>query len=204
LFTRILSRPGWISAGLVALAAPLALAEEAAEHAAEQPNIFSGTIGNAIWTLVIFGLVIVVLGKYAWGPILNLLNERERKIRESLEMAKREREEAERVLEKYTQQIEQARAEASKIVDAGRKNGEEVARRIQEQAREEAGQMVERARQEIKLATEAAKKEVFDVAAELAVEVAGRIIKKELSPADHKGLVAESIEQMKSSGGRFN
>ena len=183
----------------------LASAALAAEHgAAEEPSIFAGNLGNALWTLIIFGLVVVVLGKYAWGPILNVLNERERKIRESLEAARREREEAERLLEKYTQQIEQARSEASKIVEAGRKNGEEAARRIQEQARQEAAEIVERARHEIELATEAAKREVYDLAAELAVEVAGRIIKKELKPEDHKALVAESIERMKAGGAELN
>jgi F-type H+-transporting ATPase subunit b len=163
-----------------------------------EPDIFAGGIGNAIITLVIFVSVVLILGKYAWPPLMRVLSERERTIRESLEDAKREREEAERVLEKYTRQIEQARVEASKIVDAGRRNAEEVARRVHEEARDEAGQMVVRARREIQLAADAAKKEVYDLAAELAVDVAGRIIRKELSAADHKELVAESLARMRA------
>lgn len=199
MFKRTLMSGGGAAAMLLFAAVPAL----AAEHG-ETPSLFAGSLGNVVWTLVIFGLVIFFLGKFAWGPILNVLHERERKIRESLEAAKAEREEAERVLEKYTQQIEQARSEASKIVDAGRRNAEEVARRVQEEARAEGAQMVERAKREIKLATDAAKKEVYDIAAELAVDVAGRIIKKKLSPQDHKDLVAESLERMKATEAKLN
>ena len=184
---------------LLSFAAPALGAE-----GGEQKSIFEGSIGNFIFTLIIFGLVIFILGKFAWGPILNVLNEREKRIRESLEAAQRDRDESERVLEKYTQQLEQARTEAAGIIERGRKNAEEVGRRVQEQAREEGAQMVERARREIQLATDAAKKEVYDIAAELAVDVAGRIIKKELSAEDHKGLVSESLERMRDENAKLN
>lgn len=169
-----------------------------------KPDIFAGGIGNAIVTLLVFAAVVFILGKYAWPPLMRVLAEREKTIRESLEDAKREREEAERVLEKYTRQIEQARSEASGIVDAGRRNAEEVGRRVQAQTRQEAAQMVERAKREIRLATGAAKKEVYDLAAELAVAVAGRIIRKKLSPQDHKELVQESLERMQSQEAKMN
>ena len=169
-----------------------------------EPNLFAGGLGNALVTLIVFAVVVFVLGKYAWPPLLRVLDEREKTIRESLEAAKAEREEAERVLEKYTQQIEQVRGEASKIIEAGRRNAEELSRRIQEQARDEAGQMVERARREIRLATDTAKKEVYDIAAELAVDVAGRIVRKKLSAADHQELVTESLERMKNQESKLN
>jgi len=177
----------------------------AAEQAHEQPpNIFAGTIGNSIVTLIIFALVVVILGKYAWPLVLHGLNERERRIRDALEDARREREEAERVLEQYTRQLEQARAEAAAIVDRGRRNASEASRRIQDEARQEAAAMIERARREIQAAAEAAKKEVYDVAAELAVDVAARVIRKELSPQDHKQLVEESLARMRAAETRLN
>lgn len=179
--------------GLAILFATPALSAESAE----QPSIFAGGIGNFIITLIIFGLVIIILGKFAWPPLMRVLAEREQTIRESLEDARREREEAEVLLQKYRQQIEQARVEASKIVDVGRRNAEEVSRRVQEAARRDAAQMVERAKREIQLAADAAKKDVYDLSAELAVDVARRIISKELSPEDHKDLVAESLERMR-------
>jgi F-type H+-transporting ATPase subunit b len=200
LFRRTLGR-ATVVAALLLCAGSAVVAQDA--HG-EQPDIFAGTIGNAIVTLVIFALVVFILGKYAWPLILHGLNEREKRIRESLEDARREREEAERVLEKYTQQIEQARTEASAIVDVGRRNAQEAGRRVQEEARQEAAEMVERARREIRLAADAAKKEVYDLAAELAVDVAGRIIRKKLSPGDHKELVQESLERMKAQEPEMN
>ena len=189
-----------VFAVIVSVALPVAAAEEVPE----QPDIFAGTIGNAVITLVVFGLVIVVLGKYAWPPILHALNEREARIRAALENAQREREEADRLLAEYERKIEAARQEAAAIVEAGRRNAEEVARRIQEQARRDGAQMVERARREIQLAADAAKHEVYDLAAELAVEVAGRIIRKELAPGDHRALVAESLSEMRASAVKLN
>ena len=183
---------------LMALASP-ALASEAGE-----PDIFAGGIGNAIVTLIVFAVVVFVLGKWCWPPLVRVLNEREQTIRESLEDAKRERDEAERVLEKYTRQLEQARVEASAIIDTGRRNAEDVARRVQDQARQEAAQMVERAKREIRLAAADAQKDVYDLAAELAVDVAGRIVRKKFSAADHKELVAESLDRMRAAEAEMN
>jgi F-type H+-transporting ATPase subunit b len=169
-----------------------------------EPSIFAGGIGNAIITLIIFVSVVLILGKYAWPPLMRVLAEREQTIRESLEDARRERQAAEALLEKYTEQIDAARGEASGIVDAGRRNAEEVARRVQEEARKEAGETVDRALREIQLATDSAKKEVYDLAAELAVDVAGRIIRKELSPEEHNELVAESLQRMRDEDAKLN
>lgn len=189
-------------AGVLLLAGEASLAAE--ETHGVEPDIFAGSIGNFIITLIVFAIVIVVLGKFAWPHVLSLLNEREKRIRDSLEDAKREREEAERVLEKYTRQIEQARDEAAVIVDRGRRNAGEVGRRIQDEARQEATGMIERAKREIQLATDTAKKEVYDAAAELAVDVAGRIIRKELSAQEHKDLVDESLGRMRAEDTKLN
>jgi F-type H+-transporting ATPase subunit b len=176
----------------------------AAEPGGESPNLFAGTIGNAVVTLIVFGLVIFILGKFAWPHLMHVLAEREQTIRESLEDARREREQAEELLEKYRQQIEQARVEATEIVDAGRRNAEDVARRVQEEGRREAAEMVERAQREIQLAADAAKKDIYDLSAELAVDVARRIIRKELSSEDHEDLVAESLERMRERDAKLN
>lgn len=191
--------PAWLNvAVLLACAAPAWATGEG------EPTIFEGTIGNFLITLIIFGLVIFTLGKFAWPHLTRVLAEREQTIRESLEDAKREREQAEELLRKYQQQLELARAEATELVDAGRRNAEEVGRRVQEEARQEAAQMVERAKREIKLAADAAKADVYELTAELAVDVARRIIRKELSAADHKDLVTESLERMRQRDAKLN
>lgn len=179
---------------LILLGAPASGAEGHAET-----NIFNADVGNFVFTLIIFGLVVYILGKFAWKPLLKVLNEREATIRGSLEHARREREEAERLLVEYKEQIDRARQEATAIVDEGRRDAEAVGRRVQDEARSEARQIVERARREIRLATETALKEIYDQTAELAVQVAGGIIRQEISPERHRQLVAESLEAMRDS-----
>jgi F-type H+-transporting ATPase subunit b len=183
-----------VSAGMTA--GP-ALAQEA-EHGGGGSSPFAGDFGNAVWTLVIFGLVVIVLGKYAWGPILKTLQSRETFIREALETAKRDRDQAELRLKEYEDRLAQARTEASAIVDEGRRDGVAVKQRIEDDARTEADKMVERAKREIQIATETATKELYQLSARLATEMAGKVIGRELTPQDHERLIAESLDGLNS------
>jgi F-type H+-transporting ATPase subunit b len=182
-----------VCGGLLLAATPPLLAAEG------EPNIFAGGIGNAIITLIIFVGVVLILGKYAWPPLMRVLSEREEAIRKSLEDAKREREDAETLLAEYKAQMDKAHDEAAALIADGRRAAEEVRRGIHEEARGEAERMIQRATREIQLATDAAIKELYDQTAELAVKVAAGVVQKELSADDHRRLVAESLEQMKSA-----
>lgn len=159
-------------------------------------NPFAGDVGNAIWTLVIFLLVVFVLGKWAWGPILSALQRREEFIRDALATAKHEREEAEARLREYEERLAQARAEATAIVEEGRRDGEAVRRRIEEEAREETDRMIARAKREIAIATETAVKELYEHSARVGVEIAGRVLRRELGPEDQERLIAESLREL--------
>jgi F-type H+-transporting ATPase subunit b len=183
-------------AGL-ALALP-ALAQEA-EHG-EAPSLLAGDLGNSVWTFLIFVLVLVVLGKFAWGPILNTLQTRENFIREALEKAKHEREEAEARLREYEARLAAARGEATAIVDEGRRDAEVVKRRIEEDAKREADKMIERARREIQIATDTATKELYTLSAKLATQMAAQVIGRELTAQDHQRLIAEGIEGIDGAG----
>ncbi|HKV06627.1 MAG TPA: F0F1 ATP synthase subunit B [Thermoanaerobaculia bacterium] len=178
------------------LAAP-ALAQEHGAEAAHEPaanNPFAGDIGNALWTLVIFGLVVVVLGKFAWGPLLKGLQAREEFIRESLEKARIERETAEIRLREYEERLATARAEATAIVEEGRRDADAVKRRIEEDAKREADKAIERAKREIQIATDTATKELYTLSARLATDMAAKVIGRELNPKDHERLIAEAIQ----------
>ncbi len=186
---------GAFAAGLVLPAA--ALAAGAGEHA---PGIWEGGIGNSIVTLIVFGGVVFVLGRYAWGPLMRVLAEREQTIRSQLEDARRERQEAQALLAQYQRQLEKAREDATAIVEEGRRDAEAVRLRIHSESKREADEMIARARREISLATDAARTEVFSLASDLALDVARRVVRKELSDADHADLVRESIEAIRSRG----
>ena len=146
--------------------------------------------------------MIFVLGKFAWGPLLNTLQERESFIRESLEKAKEDREAAEARLEEYSEKLDEARAEAHEIVREGRRDAEKVRRRVEDEAKDEADKMLERAKREIEIAKQTAVRELYSVSATLATKAASKIVRQELKPDDHERLIAESIaelEQMDSN-----
>lgn len=159
-------------------------------------NLFAGDLGNAIWTLVIFILVIVVLGKFAWGPLLSALQQREQFIRSSLQEAKDDREAAEARLQEYELRLQEAAAEATQIVEQGRQDAGKAKVRIEETARTEADKLVDRAKREIDLARQAAIKDLYATSAGLATDIAGKVLKRELSPRDHERLIQESIEEL--------
>lgn len=180
---------------LLGHAAP-AFAATHADEGQSQNNIFAGDVGNIVWTLVIFGLVVIVLRAFAWRPLLDNLKKREDFIRESLEKAKGDREAAEARLAEYEARLTEARAEATAIVAEGRRDAEVLHRRIEEEARAEAKSMLERAKREIKIAHESAVKELYTLSGELATEIAARIIRRELHAKDHERLISESIAEL--------
>ncbi len=165
---------------------------------AAKPALLQYDPGAAIWSIIVFFGLLVLLRATAWKPILRVLHEREDFIARSIADAKLERERAERLLADYQAQLDRAREEASVIVAEGRRDAEVVARRVQEQARRETEEILARARREIQLASDSARKELHDEAAELAVQVAARVIHKQLSAADHRELVARSLKEMQT------
>lgn len=165
------------------------------EHG-DSVSLFAGDFGNAIWTLVIFGLLLFVLGKFAWGPILSALQKREAFIRDSLSQAKQDRLDAEARLKELEQRLSLAREEASGIVEEGRRDAEVVKRKIEADARKEADVMIGQAKREIGLARDGAVEELYGLTARLATEVASRIIGKEIDAAGHERLINESIEEL--------
>ncbi|MGD2108331.1 MAG: F0F1 ATP synthase subunit B [Phycisphaerae bacterium] len=175
----------------------------ASEGASEGgPSLFTGDLGNIFWTLLTFTAVLFVLGKFAWGPILGALQKREDFIRDSLQKAKEDREQAELRLKEYAEKLDAARAEASAIVDEGRRDAEELRKKLEAKAKDEADTILERAKREISIATDTAVKELYTLSARLATDVASRVIRKELDPKEHERLVAESIEELKKVNGK--
>ncbi|NJL30076.1 MAG: F0F1 ATP synthase subunit B [Thermoanaerobaculia bacterium] len=159
-------------------------------------SLFSGDVGNMIWTLAIFLLVLFALGKFAWGPVLEGLKKREEFIHDSLAKAKADRDAAEARLEEYEKRLATARAEATAIVEEGRRDADALRLKIEQDARAESEKMIDRARREIGIAKETAIKELYVQSARLATDIAGRIVARELQPADHERLIRESLAEL--------
>lgn len=183
----------WLTLCAALAAASPALASEAEGGGA---NPFAGDVGTAVWTVVIFAVVLWVLGRFAWGPVLDGLRSREEFITDSLERAKEDREAAEARLREYEERLTHARAEATAIVEEGKRDGDELRHKIEEKARAEADAMVARAKREIQIAQETAIKELYQRTGELATLIASRVVRKEIDATEHARLIAESIEEL--------
>jgi F-type H+-transporting ATPase subunit b len=179
--------------------ASTALAAEA-EHGGDEANLFAGDLGNAIFTLIIFLLVLFVLARFAWNPLLKALQNRERYIRESLESARRDREESERRLREYETRIARAHEEALAIIEEGRRDAESVKRRIEEEARKNADALIERARREIGIARDSALKDLYEQSAQLAITMAGSVLRRQISPEDQERLIGDALSELQSRG----
>ncbi|MFQ5429355.1 MAG: F0F1 ATP synthase subunit B [Phycisphaerae bacterium] len=182
---------------------PLAMAsggEGGGGEASERPALLHWDFGAALWTIGVFVILLVILRLTAWKPILQGLNQREQFIRDALAEAKRDREAAEKTLAEYTDKMERSKAESAEILEEARRDGEETRRRIHAEAKAEADAMIERAKKEISLARDDAVKQLHDQTIMLATSVAGKMIQRELSAADHQALLDESLAEL----GRLN
>lgn len=165
-------------------------------HGADKPTLLQWDFGSAFWSVIVFVILLVILRATAWKPILVGLQQREMFIADSLARAKHEREESEKLLAEYARKIHDARHEASVIVDEGRRDAEEVRKRVHAEAKAEADAIVARARRDIQIATDDALKKLQDQTVMLAANMASKIVRKELSAGDHQRLLQESLAEL--------
>ena len=152
----------------------------------------------AIFTAIIFVLLLVVLGRFAWRPLMDGLDTREKAINDMIETAKRGTEEAEKKLQLYEQKLAAAATEAHELVNQARKDAESAGEKLLTQAREQADRERKQAMEDIHAAKNAAVKEIADQSADIAFSLAQKLIHRELTPDDHRALVRETLDQFPS------
>ena len=169
-------------------------------HAAEEAPLspFAGNLGNAVWTLAIFLIVVVVLGKFAWGPVLSLLKQREEFIHQSLSDAKHDRDEAEARLKDLAARLQSAQAEAVGIIEEARKDAERLREELRTRAKSEADTMLKNAERQIELQTTRAVQQIRQEAVELSVTIASKLLQRNITKEDNEKLIADALEQIES------
>ncbi len=155
--------------------------------------------GMMIWTWITFFIVLFILSRIALKPILGAIESREKLIREDLEKAKQQREEAEGLLEKHRQLIAGAEHEAQKLIKESQQLAEKARQEIIENARQESSRLVEKARQEIEHEKESALASLKAEVADLAIGAAEKIILQTLDKEKQKKVVDEYIKSMPKS-----
>jgi F-type H+-transporting ATPase subunit b len=158
--------------------------------------LVSPDVGLMIWTLVVFGLSMFVLGKLAFPRIAEALDRRQHAIEESIDTAERIRKEADEILAEYRARLAEARGQADEIVARARKTGEAAEVELIAEARAKREEMMEQTRRDIEAETRRAILEIRAEVADLTVLATEKVTRKTLTDADHKRLVEEALAEL--------
>lgn len=165
------------------IAAPVLAQEE------KSVDLLSPSGGLMLWTLLIFVVLMVILSRFAFKPLTAAVEARERSLQEAIDNAKRDREEAARLLAEHRQQLEQARGEAQKLIADGRVTAEKLRHDLIEQTRAQQQEMLERARRDIENEKTNAIAALRREAVDLAIAGAGKVIERNLDSDANRKLV---------------
>jgi F-type H+-transporting ATPase subunit b len=158
--------------------------------------LFEISPGLFIWSVVTFLILLGLLYKFAFNPLMRLQKARQDQIHQSITDAENLRDEAQQLLADYKKQLAQARAEADAIVDRARKAGEANKAEILEEARVQAEANLARARAQIERDTNQALQKIREEAADLAVAATAKVARTSLSEADQLRLIKEAINEI--------
>jgi F-type H+-transporting ATPase subunit b len=151
--------------------------------------------GLLIWTIITFLVLLSLLRKVAWKPLLAALEHRESTIRGSLDDAQRARQEAEQLLAENRRLLADANRETARMIEQGREEGERLRTALAEQAQVEAKRLVDEARREIVRERQLAVQELKSTAAELALVAAGKLLGTAVTDTQHRRLVTEFLDR---------
>lgn len=154
--------------------------------------------GLFIWTIVTFLVLLTLLAKFAWRPLLAALEARQNAIRKSLDDAQRATQELERLNLESAQIIGRARVDAEAIVSQSRSDGDRLREEIKLKARAEADHIVKNAERQIQLETSRALEQIRREAVDLSVMIASKIIQRNLSKEDNERLIDEALKQVET------
>lgn len=179
---------------LVAVAGTPALAQEA-----HKVDLLSPNYGLMVWTLVIFLILLFVLSKFAFKPIIAAVEAREQALEDAINSAKRDREEAALLLAQHRAALDASRGEGQKLIADARAAAERVRTELVEQAHAEQARMLERARAEIDAERAKAIAELRKEAVDLAIMGAGKVIGQNLDRDANRKLVENFLASVSTS-----
>nr|WP_155669807.1 F0F1 ATP synthase subunit B [Ornithinibacillus caprae] len=146
--------------------------------------------------LFFFIVLLFLVGKFAWGPVMNMMQKREEYVANEIESAEKSRAEAEKAAKEATEQLKQTKQEAQKIIEDAKNAGVKQERDIIESARLEATRIKEAAQEEIQNEKEKALQALQDQVASLSVLIASKVIEKELNEQDQEKLINDYIKEV--------
>ena len=180
----------------VAAAAAALSALPASLLAQEGPGLFDINTGLSLWALIVFLILLLLLAKFAWGPILNALETREQNIQSSIDDAGRLRKEASDALDEHRRQLREARHEAQLIIAEAKDAAAHLGRDLEAKARQESAAIVQRARREIEVERDAVLEAIRKETVGLALAAASRLVRQRLDAREDRELVNDYLSSL--------
>jgi F-type H+-transporting ATPase subunit b len=158
--------------------------------------LITPNVGLMIWTLLLFGISMLVLWKLAFPRIAQALDRRQKAIEDSIDAADRTRHEADEILAEYRERLKEARGQADEIIDRARKTGEAHERRAKEDAVATREQLMEQTRRDIEVETRRAIDEIRREVADLTVLATEKLTRKSLTEEDQRRLLDDALSEL--------
>ena len=171
-------------------------ASEGHEAAGSLPPFLQFDPGVWIWTFSVFVVLLIILRKMAWKPIMASLEERDKTIKDSLDQASRIQEETKRITEEQNKILAAARAEANSMLASSRQTAEDLRRKLEQSAQEEKARIIASANAEIDASKRAAMAELRKTTADLSIQIAEKLIQSNLDDAKSRALVDKLINEV--------
>lgn len=178
---------------LTALPALMLTATPAFAQEAERVDLLAPSGGLMLWTLLIFVVLLMILSRFAFPPLLAAVEAREKALQDAIDEARADREEAARLLAEHQAAIAAARQEAQQIIAQGRATSEELKQKMIAETRRQQEEMLERARQEIDLEKKRALVQLKREAVEMAIAGAGKVVQSNFDSDANRRIVDEFL-----------
>jgi F-type H+-transporting ATPase subunit b len=155
--------------------------------------------GVMIWAWITFLILLFVLYKVAWKPILSIIDKREKSIQDSIEQAEKAKNESEVLLEEHKKLIRNAEEEAQKIVNENKELAEKSRQELIEQAKEESNKLRAKAKLEIEKEKESALQALRSEVVDLTISATKKLIGDVIDESKHRGIIENYIQKLPES-----
>jgi F-type H+-transporting ATPase subunit b len=157
-------------------------------------DVVSPKPGSVLWTIITFLIIVWLVSRYGWKPILSGLKAREDSIRKDLDTARAEREKASAMLADYQASISGAKKEAADLIQRAQEAAGQITEQEKAKAKELADRMIERATAEIERERDAARSDLRQYVADLTARATTKLIGKTVDPKDHERLILDALK----------
>ncbi len=156
-------------------------------------NPMSSTI---FWSILVFGISIIVLWRFVLRPVNNLISKRQAEIKEKINSAENQKEEASKYLEQQKEKLEEAKKEARRIIEESKSDANKVKEEIEKSARSRSKAMLDNTIEEMKREKERSINDVKNKIVDIAFSVSEKVISKKITEEDHKKIIKESLKEL--------